>query len=255
MKYIKLYENHNNIYKICEMLGIRDYTINSDGTVDVDGTVDMSVKKLRKIPINFRNVSGDFYCYENEITSLKGAPIKVGGNFNAGDNLLRTLKYAPEQVGSDFRVDFNLLDSLEYSPKYIGGSYTCAHNSVKTLKGITKYIPFYLNASYNQLETLEHSPIRVGRDFRFNNNKVYTFDNFPEVGGDLVFSNNPLEEIYKSFDDVFLDDLKEYIGLFNEYDMIREVDGKYAIIIDLFNEFLLDIDRETVSSVEGYITI
>jgi len=47
------------------------YTINDDGSIDVDGEVDLSRKKLTKIPFKFRNVSGGFYCNNNQLTSLK----------------------------------------------------------------------------------------------------------------------------------------------------------------------------------------
>ena len=46
MKYLKKFnESVEDIDSICKKYGIKNYTINVDGTVDVDGNVDL-VKKL-----------------------------------------------------------------------------------------------------------------------------------------------------------------------------------------------------------------
>ena len=55
------------------------YTINDDLTVDVDGNVDLYNKNLTSIPVQFKNVDGDFYCSYNRLTSLVGCPTTVGG--------------------------------------------------------------------------------------------------------------------------------------------------------------------------------
>ena len=97
MRSIKTYEGffdffkkkNNSIDSICKKWGIKNYTINEDGTIDVDGTVNlypvlfstqhlkMGITKswysriqktdyhdtgeLTEIPLKFRNVTGDFY--------------------------------------------------------------------------------------------------------------------------------------------------------------------------------------------------
>src|SRR5690554_5879594 len=55
-------------------------------TVKVTGNVSLSDLGLTKLPINFTEVGGGFYCYRNELTSLEGAPEKVGGNFYCDNN-------------------------------------------------------------------------------------------------------------------------------------------------------------------------
>ena len=45
-----LFENFNEIHKICQKYGIENYTINPDGNIDVDGNVSLSNKKLTELP-------------------------------------------------------------------------------------------------------------------------------------------------------------------------------------------------------------
>ena len=78
------------------------YTINNDGSIDVDGIVDLSQMNLTKIPFKFRNVSGSFYCYNNQLTSLEDAPKTVGGSFYCDHNQLTSLDGAPNRVGGNF---------------------------------------------------------------------------------------------------------------------------------------------------------
>jgi hypothetical protein len=57
-------------------------TKNQDGTYDVKGNVNLNRKQYSKLPMRFRNVSGTFYCNDNNLTSLNGAPKNVGGDFS-----------------------------------------------------------------------------------------------------------------------------------------------------------------------------
>jgi hypothetical protein len=64
MKYLKgykIFENHEDIHVICRKYRITNYIINDDGSIDVDGSVYLSYNRdLTKLPLNFRDVSGDF---------------------------------------------------------------------------------------------------------------------------------------------------------------------------------------------------
>ena len=71
-----------DIKDLCEIYDIKNYTINPDGLVDVDGDVNLREFQLKKLPFNFGKVTGDFYCFYNNLTSLQGAPTSVGGEFN-----------------------------------------------------------------------------------------------------------------------------------------------------------------------------
>lgn len=143
MRHIKLFEDFNKdngplitlkTIKEAELYkyGIRNYTVNDDGTVDVDGDVYLGVKKLKEIPFKFGIVTGDFDLYFNQLTSLEGAPRIVGGNFGCDSNRLKDLKGSPEEVGGDFNCYKNILTSVDGMPLEIGGDFDCQDN--KNLK-------------------------------------------------------------------------------------------------------------------------
>lgn len=112
-------------------LGIKNYKINNDLSVDVMDVVDLSKRNLKEIPVQFNKVTGDFYCYHNKLTSLKGAPKEVGGHFSCNKNNLTSLQYAPIKVGKYFNCSFNNLTSVKGAPKEVGGDFNCYDNKIK----------------------------------------------------------------------------------------------------------------------------
>ena len=136
MKYLKLFEDHNSIEKICREYEIENFTIH-DGLVNVDDNVYLHEKGLSKIPVKFGEVFGVFSCNNNFLTSLENCPIKVGGDFYCFNNKLTSLENGPIKVGGDFSCGNNKLTSLEHSPKYVGGCYFCYNNRIRDFYGIS----------------------------------------------------------------------------------------------------------------------
>ena len=62
---------------------------------DPNGNIDCADAYLTSLEGAPQKVGRDFYCYDNKLTSLKGAPQKVGGDFVCGDN---TKKFTEEEV-------------------------------------------------------------------------------------------------------------------------------------------------------------
>ena len=89
---------HGEIHRICKKYKIIKYTINDDMSIDVDGNVNLCSKKLKKLPLKFNYVSGNFLCSDNQLISLKGSPKEVGGNFDCSNNKLTSLEGAPLKV-------------------------------------------------------------------------------------------------------------------------------------------------------------
>jgi hypothetical protein len=102
MKHIKLFENFQDIESTCKKYRIKNWTINPDGTVDVDGNVNLRSMELKKIPLKFGSVSGNFDCSHNELNGLEGAPNRVGGNFYCAFNKLISLEGGPKEVVGEF---------------------------------------------------------------------------------------------------------------------------------------------------------
>ena len=111
-------------------------TKNDDGSYDTEGDVDLSRLNLIKIPVKFRYVGGYFDCGYNKLTSLEGAPQKVGEGFSCGYNKLTSLEGAPEYVGGWFICNLNYLTSLKGAPQKVGGNFLCSSNKLISLEGI-----------------------------------------------------------------------------------------------------------------------
>ena len=127
------------------------WTKNSDGSYDVKGDVDLSGKNLKELPVKFRNVTGSFWCDDNQLTSLKGAPEKVGEDFYCSYNQLTTLKGAPERVGGDFYCRSNRLTTLEGAPKEVGRDFSCSHNQLTSLEGAPKEVGRGFYCGFNRI--------------------------------------------------------------------------------------------------------
>ena len=125
-----------SIDEICYEFGVRNYTINDDGSIDVKGGVNIPTSGLTEIPITFNKVSGTFYCQNSDLTTLKGSPRLVEGSFYCQKNKLTSLEGGPEHVGNSFYCYENELTDLKGSPKFIGGDFRCDENNIFSLEGL-----------------------------------------------------------------------------------------------------------------------
>jgi hypothetical protein len=102
-------------------------------TKKIIGDVILHSLYLKELPDILKDitVSGDFYCYNNKLTTLKGAPTYVGGFFDCTYNNLTSLIGAPTNVGGNFHCYYNKLTSLDGAPTYVGGDFLCYGNTVK----------------------------------------------------------------------------------------------------------------------------
>ena len=110
------------------------HEIHKDGSVSVFGDVNLESKKLVRIPLNFKTVTGDFLCSFNELTSLEGCPSTVGGNFNCHFNRLKNLKGGPVKVGGNYNCGLNYFTSYpknpEGTPTFVGGKFSVGSERV-----------------------------------------------------------------------------------------------------------------------------
>ena len=121
----------------------RTYSI-SNGFVNIDGDCTLNEKiKIIRLPVKFGNVSGNFDCGSNKLTSLQGAPTSVGGHFYCNSNQLTSLQGAPTSVGGSFDCRYTQLTSLQGAPTSVG----------------------------TQLTSLQGAPVPAGGDFYCDYNK------------------------------------------------------------------------------------
>jgi hypothetical protein len=117
------------------------WSVGGDGKVDVQGHFDCSSQRLEGFKgVRFGRVSGGFWCYRNNLTSLEGAPDSVGGDFWCNNNRLTTLKGAPEVVSRDFWCNNNRLTTLKGAPEVVGRGFYCHDNRLTTLDGAPETI-------------------------------------------------------------------------------------------------------------------
>jgi hypothetical protein len=162
------------IKKICEKYGITNYTI-VDGKVNVKGSVIMQGQKLKKIPLIFGEVTGNFNCGSNFLTSLEGCPDIVGHSFYCYNNGLTTLEGSPKIVGGSFYCSDNKLISLKGGPIKVSGRFSCKRNKLTSLEGAPKEVEGYFDCSDNELISLEGAPTKTGgnkKSERFSRNPV-----------------------------------------------------------------------------------
>ena len=234
-----------SINEICEKYGIKNYTINDDNSIDVDDNVLLGVYDLNadigylsELPLNFNKVTGDFYCNEHVLTTLKGSPKWVGGSFYCNDNALTSLEYSPVYVSNDFHCGGNKLTDLKFGPESIGGGFYCNDNLLTSLSGSPESIGGDFYCSYNNLTDLKGSPESIGGVFWITDNKIYDLKEFPKsVGGNIGLKNNPIGSIFQ-FNDINIDIIKAFNTFKVLTDGVINLKRLKYVIYDLFDEFI-----------------
>jgi hypothetical protein len=241
MKYLKKFKSVFHKYRIdpiCAKFNINNYTINDNGSIDVDGNVylkpvfsytakEIANSFLKEIPVKFSKISGNFFCSNNKLTSLKGSPKLVNGDFGCHNNKLTSLQGCPEKIDGNFTCNNNYLTSLKYGPKLVGNNFICSSNNLTSLEGSPTKVSGDFNCSMNKLTSLVGCPEIIGRHFFCQNNMITDFSGISEFfEGDFYCNGNPIYEIYSLFNSV------RCIQLINEFDVI---DGK-KVILDRLEE-------------------
>jgi hypothetical protein len=111
------------------------------GQVDVQGDVQLRPPlKVNELPIQFGTVKGDFLCFINQLTTLKGAPHTVHGAFDCSYNQLTSLQHAPVTVGRWFDCTHNKLSSLLGAPAHVPENFECGDNFLKDLTHAPEHV-------------------------------------------------------------------------------------------------------------------
>jgi hypothetical protein len=73
------------------------------------GNLNLQDLNLTVLPEMLKDITvdGDFYCGNNNLTTLKNSPKTVGGSFGCSSNKLISLEGAPKFVGENFMCRFN----------------------------------------------------------------------------------------------------------------------------------------------------
>jgi hypothetical protein len=177
-----------------------NWVLNEDtGLIDVEGSFDLYAHyrwNKTKLPVSFGRVSGGFYCSDNGMVTLSGAPRSVGGNFNCANNKLKSLNWSPRIVGGDFYCGGNKLTSLEGAPSSVGGGFYCGGNKLTSLEGSPRSVSGDFNCGGNKLTSLGGAPRSVGGSFYCDGNKLTSLEGAPlSVGGVFNCGGNNLTSL------------------------------------------------------------
>ena len=138
------------------------WSVNRKGLVDVQGAFDCYGQGLEDfLGIRFGKVSEYFYCWNNQLRTLEGAPRVVGGNFYCYRNPLISLEGVPEVIEGNFLFKntifsynlqsfLDLIDDIE--PEEISLLLTHHFFTPEVIKEqITKNrdFPYYVSLAWN----------------------------------------------------------------------------------------------------------
>ena len=126
------------IREILYKLGVTNYTIDEQGFVSVGDDVDISDNYFTEIPVKFKEVSGDFFCGINNLTTLKNCPIYVGENFSCDMIRAKSLEYCPDEVMGDFSCEYNTIEELPSTKKIVHGNFSMKHQGKRGGKIFTE---------------------------------------------------------------------------------------------------------------------
>ena len=151
--------NRADVRKWAEHYELENFHINRNGTVDVDGDVDIHYDRsisIRKLPIQFGYVAGDFDASFSRLVSLAGSPREVGGNFICTWNDLTSLDGSPHEVGRVFDCSHNQLTSIDGCAQVVGTEFLCCDNVLSSLHGAPAKIGSVFWCRFNpQLQNIE----------------------------------------------------------------------------------------------------
>ena len=200
----------------------------------INGNINLYNKKLTKITDIFDfskyKVVGNFYCSNNQLTSLVGVPREVGRNFVCDQNQLTSLKGSPKKVGGTFHCSTNQLTTLEGSPEEIGLSFLCTGNKLTSLVG---------------------APVKVGGFFYCGYNQLTSLEGAPKIGGRLSCDNNPTKFSKEDIEKAMKGDVSEiFIQKENNMDKIQqEKDMKNNL---KYRDFYPELKEYNVGTSGGY---
>jgi hypothetical protein len=169
--------------------------------VDISGHVRLKPDaRTHRLPISFGQVSGDFDCSANELTTLMGSPEKCG-NFACGGNQLVDLEGGPKEVSQSYYCDRNQLQSLKGAPQVVPGSFWCQHN---------------------KLTNLHHAPFEVYGRFFAIENPFESLEGLPEtINGLLIITYDTSLPMLRLLQ-------YNYVTVDDGPDVVKEIINKYA---------------------------
>jgi hypothetical protein len=200
-EYNQLFENQQELsqeqIEWLDRCAMGRWTLNPQtGLVDVKGIFNCYYQRLTDFKgVRFGVVTESFYCNNNDLTSLEGAPQQVGGGFYCNNNDLTSLGGAPQQVEGSFDCANNQLTSLMGALQAVVGNFDCANNQLTSLMGAPQKVGRNFYCANNQLTSLMGAPQAVDGNFDCEGNQLISPVGAPQrVRGSFYCGGNPVSE-------------------------------------------------------------
>ena len=175
------------------------------GLVDVVGDFYCSGQGLEDLKgVKFGKVSREFNCEYNQLTTLEGAPQKVGYSFNCNNNRLTSLVGAPLEVGISFSCQNNQLTSLEGAPQK-ARDFNCMRNQLTSMEGAPQKVGRYFYCGYNNITSLEGAPQKVGWCFYLEENPV-SYETLSNIFRRMQGGKSYLQAVESLWSEIPIDD-------------------------------------------------
>jgi hypothetical protein len=163
-----------------------EHSQRSDGVWVIHGDVDISQRSLSELPdLSSVEVEGGFYCAGNHLTSLKGAPKKVGGTFNCSHNRLTSLEHGPAEVGGLYNCEENFLTNLKGAPRE-ALSFDCSNNTLSSLEGAPEKVTSTFLCVNTAVPSLKGAPREIADDCVVTKANLLDLSDAPETFGHLL---------------------------------------------------------------------
>lgn len=152
--------------------------------IEIYGDLNIDKNMLTNLNNSPVAVYGNFYCFRNKLTTLKGMPKTIiNGCINLDHNELTNLEYFIEDCSHVNSIDlmYNKLESLKGLPEVCRGSLDLGFNNLTDLKNCSKNIWGSLNISGNPITSLEGFPSRVERSIWASTNFKFSEEELRSV--------------------------------------------------------------------------
>jgi len=165
------------------------------------------IKQGNALPVNFRIVTGNFYCIDVGLTSLVNVPRVVGRSFNCQCNKIDSLNDGPIVVGTDYLCHDNPITSLKNihkSIKAINRDFSIPQSITSNIIGTMKInnlkriminnidnmsgnlIPSYMTSPFSSLAAFGISNIKLERAVSIINNHLHSERNIHQCQHELI---------------------------------------------------------------------
>lgn len=203
MRYIKSFNEANKsikggfptdpkkIRKICDKYGIEPSRIHPDGTVDFLGDVYFNEQEeyfnMKKLPLKFGTVEGEFHIHGSNLRSLEGCPEYCESFLVGCLEKITSMVGGPKYVTGDYILqDCGSIKSLEGMPHFVGGDVDVSDTKITNLVGSPREVGGEFNAWDCPLESLEGSPEIIGAGLYLKGTRLSSLEGCPKfVGGEF----------------------------------------------------------------------